>query len=606
MTTPFSFIQITDLHLGWESATLEYFQEDLRQIDSEVGDRASFIAVTGDLTAHGTEEEMLIYLEGIKSSHHQLYPVIGNHDYDNGRGKDRKKDAAPYQKLISPLNYSFDFNGVHFVSYDCIDYLNEPSLGGETCARSRNDEKPSDWLVQDLSTQPKEKPIVLLIHYQLGNQFYDQLKDFNIVATISGHWHSSRLFHDGRIAHFNGPSLCFGGIDYSPRAYRLFTWTGKELLCETIPLRRPQRLVTESAANNASRLKEVWRSPLNAEALLGSPVLHNDHIFMGLMNEDAFRDGAVACWDASSGREIWRTRLGASVKNTVAVHGDQVAAVTVTGEVVALDVANGNMVWNYQLGDPSMRWIFSSPLALDGHIYVGQGSHFAALDSKTGKPKWVRTDLSKDDWISSFISPVTDGEHVFIDFFWKTASFYALEKSTGATFWKTGSGAASCNVTTPTHDGHDSLFVIGHDGTVRKLTSKTANVLWESKIEDGWSPARPCYDGEFVFVASAAGKLFAFHAETGETKWIWESGEDLSHMHAYFRAAKTLLCSPQVFGEDLLFGTNDGRLVALHRKTGVLSWEHNFGVPITSIPAVSGNKIYVAARDHCLYAFDFA
>ena len=67
------------------------------------------------------------------------------------------------------------------------------------------------------SAVPDGKPVVLLLHHQREADFHDPLRRFNIVASVSGHWHSSRLYDDGHMVHLNCPSSTMGGIDYSAR-----------------------------------------------------------------------------------------------------------------------------------------------------------------------------------------------------------------------------------------------------------------------------------------------------------------------------------------------------------------------------------------------------
>ena len=313
MARTFSFVQITDIHIG-DKATGPDLAADLRQIEKEAGDRVEFIAATGDLTNKGTDAECRDYVEATKATRLKVHAVVGNHDYINGVdwGKG-PRDAGSYIKQISPLNYSFDFNGVHFISYDSI--------------AKDNEKRPSEWLLADLAAQPREMPVILLVHYQLDAAFYEPLKSYRIIATLSGHWHTSRLYHDGRIAHYNSPSLCFGGIDYSPRAYRVFHWDGSNLRCETVPLRRPE----PKYGKKASAAEILWSAPLDAEMLIASPLIDNGRVYAGLMNENEMKRGALAGWDTQTGRQLWRAALDASVKNTPALYKDSVIAATVTG-----------------------------------------------------------------------------------------------------------------------------------------------------------------------------------------------------------------------------------------------------------------------------------
>jgi len=584
----FSFVQITDLHLGFrEVASPEPLVEDLRQIERETGERAAFIVATGDLTDHGAEAECRMYLEAIRATRLKIHPVVGNHDYIHLVGQEAKQDAGSYQRLISPLNYSFDWQGVHFVSYDYFPPENRKQV--------------TPWLRNDLSAQPKGTPVIFLTHDQLPAAFYEQLGEFRIVATLSGHWHSSRLYHDGRIAHFNGPSLCFGGIDYSPRAYRLFTWEGERLMCETIPLRKPTGLL----ASPARKLSAApWPVALRGEVHLAAPVVQQGRVFLGLMDEQQPGNGAVASWDSDTGREVWRAPLAASVKNTLAWHDHKVIAATVTGEVAALDRDTGARVWSYQLGDASRRWIFSSPVVRDGRVFVGQGPHFSALDAATGQPLWVRTDLTENDWISSYVSPASDGERVFVGFHWKPRSVRALDAGSGQALWQQpGEPKSSSPVSPIVLDGCGGLYVVLQRGLC-KLDAATGVILWEFPLGETWSPAAPCVDHDTIYAASGAGVVFAVDAEDGRKRWESHCSEadDSSAMHPYRRRGRAIVSSPRAHGDSLLVGTNDGRLVRLDKNTGALQSFVQFHVPLTSSPTIAGGRIFLAARDGNLYS----
>ncbi|HYF51801.1 MAG TPA: PQQ-binding-like beta-propeller repeat protein [Planctomycetota bacterium] len=579
MSQPFSFVQITDIHIGVK-APAQWLVEDLRQINSEVGAKIDFIAATGDLTDTGTDEQCRAYADAIKATRHKVHPVVGNHDYVNGPWDTGKYDAGSYQAHISPLNYSFDHKGVHFVSYDSIQKGNESS--------------PSEWLLADLAAQPSDRPIILLVHYQLPSKFYDALKAYNIVATLSGHWHTSRLYHDGKIAHFNSPSLCFGGIDYSPRGYRVFHWDGTALHCETVPLRRPP----PKRAASGKGIDVLWSTPLDADAHMAAPVVSHGRVIAGLMNENQMNHGALACWNGESGKELWRIRLNASIKNTPAVYDDSVIAVTVTGEVLAVNIADGSRRWTYQLGEPSERWIFSSPRVHNDRVYAGHAPHFAALAAETGKPLWVREKINGSDWISSYVSPSCHGDHVYMGFFWGRTGLMSLDAHTGETRWQIDrSGDTS---STPIPDGNGALYVMRGE-FLQKLNASTGDPIWKFKVGEVWNPSTPLVEADTVYAASGAGKVFAVDAESGAEKWSWECNEDLSSMLAYRRSSKTIVSSPRRAGECIAIGCNDGRLVGLNAATGQLKWEHDFGVPVTATPTIANGRMYLPSRDGRLY-----
>jgi outer membrane protein assembly factor BamB/predicted phosphodiesterase len=581
MSKPFSFVQITDIHVGARSPA-EWLAEDLKQIEAEVGNRVEFIAATGDLTDHGTAEQCQAYVNATKATRLKIYPVVGNHDYVNGTWENRVHDAGEYQKQISTLNYAFDFEGVHFISYDSI--------------AKGSSERPSEWLLADLAAQPRERPIILLIHYQLPDSFYEPLKPYRIVATLSGHWHTSRLYHDGKIAHFNTPSLCFGGIDYSPRTYRVFSWNGTALRCETVHLKRPQ------PANPAPAMRDLevlWSAPLDADTHMAAPAVCNGRVAAGLMNENEMNAGAVACWDAQSGRQLWRTPLASSVKNTPAAYKDTFIATTVTGEVVALNAADGKRRWSYQLGERSERWVFSAPRVHNSRVYVGPGPHFTALDGDSGKPLWVRTDINNSDWISSYVSPAADEKQVYMGFFWGSNGLLSLDADSGKTLWTIENARDTSG--SPVLDGNGALYVMRGE-YLQKLNTQTGETIWRFHVAEIWNPATPLLANGLVYAASGSGKVFAIDAGSGTEKWSWQCGDDLSQMLAYRRSSRTIVSSPRIAGDCIAIGCNDGRLVGLHAATGQQEWAHDFGKPVTSSPVVDGDRMFLPIRDGRMYA----
>jgi outer membrane protein assembly factor BamB len=109
---------------------------------------------------------------------------------------------------------------------------------------------------------------------------------------------------------------------------------------------------------------------------------------------------ALLCFDAGSGKEVWRTPVpyrsfgpplvsgavvfyGLGTGNlTLDVEGDEKEP---AGAVVSLDAATGEVKWKYDLGRS-----VHAPLAADGFsVYAcSRDGHVHCLDRKTGKLRW--------------------------------------------------------------------------------------------------------------------------------------------------------------------------------------------------------------------------
>jgi outer membrane protein assembly factor BamB len=529
-------------------------------------------------------EQFTGYVEAIKATSLKCYALPGNHDLHFAGGPEN------YQKYVGPFNYSFDHGGVHFVAYDSI--------------TAENGLKPTPWLLDDLAKCPPGQPVILLTHYQLESSFFNQLKQFNLVAVLSGHWHSSRLYKDGATKHFNSPPVSFGGIDFFPRSYRVFTWDGAELNCRTVRL-SSTAAQPPATPGNGGPLKTRWTAPLGGEVLLGAPVVRHGRIYVSLMDEDRHEGGAVACWDTATGRPLWRRNLGSSVKSSVTFDDKSIFAVTVTGRTVALDPATGEIRWSARIGDPSQRWIYQSPTVADGRIFVGRGECFLALDAATGKTLWMRDNLTiagkiHADWISCYGSPVVSHNTLIVGFVGQ-AFFYALDPASGETRWcRTDDSQATA---TPVPDGRGNILAV-RQKCLEKLDVATGETRWSTPLSDRyWLPASPLLKDTTAYIPGIDGKVHAFDLATGAMRWTWDGcSVGLLDMRAYSRNEKSILATPQWFAGSILLGSIDGRLYALDPATGQQRWSHDLGVPVSTTPAVAQDTIHLALIDGTLRA----
>ena len=624
--TSFAFVQITDMHISVERrAFASHLEEDLAQIHREVGDRARFIVASGDLTAGGQWEEYEAYFQAITTSRLPVYNAPGNHDDDT------EVQGVNFMDFLGPLYYSFDYGPLHFIVYD-----------GEGDLR-RDGAHQDLWMRADLEMQPPSKPVVIINHFPWGSEFYDQWKSYPIIATLSGHWHSSRLYVDGGIVHYNTPSLGFGGIDQSPRAYRLFTYEQGRLKTESRALVpsgifsgisfRPhpdnlpgvvQRFGATNPApdeewplfhGNARRtgiaatgpqppLSLAWRAGSGGAIHMASPVVAEGSIFQSTKNEDALSGNGLVALDAREGALRWRHSTDTSIKRAPAYCDGRLFAVTTTGQVLALTGGNGRPQWTYQLGDASQRWVYSSPLTGSGRVYIGVSSHFVALGQESGDVIWHREDFGPNDFLPSYTSPAAYGEYIVVAFYSQPINLTVLEAATGKTVWAKAEGKPYHMYSTPVVGEDGTVYTIS-GGAVRAFDLETGELEWEVPLTPNRIHATPALAGGRLFVATGAGRLHALDTRSGMEVWRWEAGEHRALFTPYVRQGGVTLASP-VASDYLYVGAADGYLYALDAATGTCVWRHNLEVPLAAAPAISGSGLWVGGCDGFVYAFSRA
>ena len=607
----FSFVQITDLHLSTERRYLpEGLAADLAQIRDDVGDKARFLIASGDLTAGGKTEEYAAYLQTISATEWPFYHAAGNHDGDT------EVQGIHFMDYLGPLYYSFDYGPIHFVVYDGESHLRD---GSPSTARPFTYvPSPQDtWLRADLAAQDPARPIIFVNHFPWGDEFYAQWTAYPIVATLSGHWHSTRMHRDDKTTHYNTPSLGFGGIDQSPRGYRYCTWSQGQLHSETRALVAPSVFSgisfrphpdnaagqVEHYANNSSEslLQPLWQAGTGGSIHTAAPVVAEGCVFQAIKNEAQRTGNGLVALDAHDGALQWTHDTDAAIKNTPAYADQHLFAATVTGQILTLTSA-GDLLWSYQLNNPSQRWRYSSPLAHAGRLYAGVSSHLVAFDLARGARIWQRADLGPDDWISSYPSPAAHGGYLAVAFYTQPTSLTVLDANNGTTLWQQDGDKAHYIYATPIIGPDGTLYAVS-GSAVRAYGLESGKLLWQSSLSLQRVQSAPTLDDGRLFVATGTGTLHAFDANDGAEIWRWSIESQAPLFTPYIRRGPTTLGAPIVAAGRVFIGGADGYVYVLDATTGECIETCDLGMPLAANPAVVGEQLYIGGCDGFVYAF---
>ncbi len=193
-TASFSFVQISDSHIGFNKAPNPdpsvTFRQALQQVKA-LSAQPAFLIHTGDVSHLSKPEQFDTAEQIIKETGYETHYVPGEHDILIDDGK------PFFERFSKNANgwYSFDQGGVHFVAL--VNVLSfKPGgfghLGNEQLA----------WLEADLKGQSASTPIVVFTHIPLwmvydkwgwgtddAAQAMNYLKPFGSVTVLNGHIH---------------------------------------------------------------------------------------------------------------------------------------------------------------------------------------------------------------------------------------------------------------------------------------------------------------------------------------------------------------------------------------------------------------------------------
>lgn len=343
----------------------------------------------------------------------------------------------------------------------------------------------------------------------------------------------------------------------------------------------------------------VWNFDVQGDVVAG-PVVYGGIVYA------AARTGNIYALNAYTGELIWDYSTDDWIDASPAVSGAGVYVPSRDGSLYAFDRLSGAMLWKAALGAPSV----SSPLVLDGKIYVGVGApqnKLKAFSAATGALLWQHSALLPQPVESS---PSTDGGTIY--FGSNDGHVYALNKDSGVSAWPVYGtqqtlGSFGANAlpagggyvyALPGHDEKKLLRFPAADGSTSLASGSFARLegaqAGEPSENEVTSPVLSPY-GLYAGAGSRPHRLYGFDPVTLEE--LAFSSPSVGNT-AGFGA----LSSPAMANEVLYVGTADARLVAVS-TAGVVLWETALSSSSYSSPAVSNGYIYTGTLGGKVSAF---
>jgi outer membrane protein assembly factor BamB len=343
-------------------------------------------------------------------------------------------------------------------------------------------------------------------------------------------------------------------------------------------------------------LKQKWKITVGIGE--SSPVLVGDRIYVfgrGDGNE------VTRCLDAGSGKEIWTDKYAAATitgpaggypgpRSTPAVADGKVCTLGVHGVVSCFDAATGKIVWRKETGAKPQFYTSTSPIIVDGKCIVFVGA-LTAFDLASGESKWKWSGAS-----TPYGSPVlmtVDGTRQVVTP--ASGALAGVSLADGKLLWQVKIGAGGfdyqSNFSTPIVDGQ----TVYYSAAVKAKTGGSMLALKIDKKGDGfnatelWKNSRaadkyhaPLLKDGMLFGVSASGRnFFCLDAKTGNEHWIdkTQRGQCGSILDV---------------GPVLVSLTSDQQIVAFKASNKEYAEVAKYPVPEAwCVPIIAGNRIFV-------------
>jgi outer membrane protein assembly factor BamB len=291
-----------------------------------------------------------------------------------------------------------------------------------------------------------------------------------------------------------------------------------------------------------------------------------------------------------------------------AVHEGIIYVGTMDGRVVAINSSTENLEWSYsttpvtapsgglscgQTSAPTA--IYGTPVVDRDMIYIGTYSgEVYALNTANGEYIWVYPPKG-EGYIGAVVgSPVIANGIIYTSS--SDGKVYALNTTNGKRKWETDHTLAEKLWTSPAVIG-DTLYVSTFDGHIYALSIETGELLdWSFESETGFASSPVLY-GDTIFLGSFDRYLYA--VKMGSDVPIWKFPQEEP-------AGNWFWASPVVNEGIVYAGCLDGRIYAIEAETGGKLWEFDAGNPIVSSPVLMDNLLIVTDESGTVYVFDLS
>ena len=304
-------------------------------------------------------------------------------------------------------------------------------------------------------------------------------------------------------------------------------------------------------------LAVAWRVPIGSG--YAGPAVAGGRVFvLDWAKKEGSRtmEGAerLSCLDEGTGRVLWTRDWPVSYaaimasyaigpRATPTVDGDRVYVVGAVGDLLAIDVATGEVAWSHdfveEYGASIPIWGTTSAPLVEGDLVIAvagaePNGKVIAYDKRTGAERWRAV---SSDWEMGYEQPViveAGGTRQLL--VWEPQAVFSLNPANGEVYWSeawdVGQGMS---VATPVVDGNRLLLSQFYRGSLMlelDASKPAARRLWagtgRSEMPghtDGLHSliTTPILEGDTVYGVCSYGELRALDAATG--KRLWESAE---------------------------------------------------------------------------------
>jgi outer membrane protein assembly factor BamB len=349
-------------------------------------------------------------------------------------------------------------------------------------------------------------------------------------------------------------------------------------------VRKPSEL---AAVTNQFDMQAVWSTSVgSSEGFNFHPVVAGDAVYV------ASHRGNLVKIDLASGNKLWEASVPERLSIGPGSDGRTTVAVSTRGNVYAYD-DTGKQIWKVSVNSE----VLSEPIVAGGVVIVrALDNRFIGLDAQTGARKWTYQRQQSALSLRVGYGMLAIGNEVIVTGF-AGGRFGMIAIANGGLVWETPvsfpkgfSEIERLNDVTakPSMEG-EIVCAVSYQGRIGCGQARTGNLLW---FKDYSSYTGTAQSAELVFSANEKSYVTAFATKDGTQ--VWENTQ-----LSYRNVGESL-----AIGKVLLFGDAQGYVHALTQANGdIISRIRHDSNPISAAPIAVGGLILVQSQGGKIAAY---
>jgi outer membrane protein assembly factor BamB len=318
--------------------------------------------------------------------------------------------------------------------------------------------------------------------------------------------------------------------------------------------------------------------------------------------------GTVRAFDARTGGQIWSSQTPIEKKkNEVEIYGGGLAydqgriyATNGLGFVVAMDGANGKILWKVRPGGP----LRGAPSVANGSVYVmSQDDQIYSLKEADGSTSWSEAASLEIAGVFGSASPAIAQGTVVAGF--SSGELNAYRYENGRQVWGDQLQRTSIRTSVSSLNDIDAdpvidngqVIAIGAGGRMVALDLITGQRQWEINVA---GISTPWVVGDWIFVVTDDAKLLCVYRQNGHVRWITQLQQ---FEKPKSKSGQIQYSGPVLAGGRLIITGSNGALVFVDPTTGRFLSQTRIGAPVSLPPVVANSTLYILDDRARLTAF---